>query len=150
MLMALKAIKINNKPIIDGVGLQFHINYGTKTGDTPENASGNIEYAIRKMASTGLLVHIAELDVSIASKNDGSTLDQRKSGQNYRYFYVPQMYRRVVPDWQRWGITLWNVGDNDSWLGTTAAPTVFAGAEYTKKYTYERFYDGLKDAITIP
>lgn len=150
MVMALKAIKINNKSIIDGVGLQFHMNYATKTSDTPENGTGNIEYAVRKMASTGLLVHIAELDISIKDKGDGLTLDERKGAQYYRYYFVPQMYRIAVPDIQRWGITLWNVGDNDSWLGTIGAATVFEGADYTKKYTYERFYEGVKNEITIP
>lgn len=160
MVNTLKNIYEGGKPIIDGVGLQFHMNYATKTDDSPANASGNIEYAIRKMKETGLLVHISELDVSRAKKvingsiNNDTTIEQeRKDGQYYRYYFVPQMYRAVVPDNQRWGITLWNLGDSDSWLRNPSTnngyATLYNPTSYTKKYTYERFYDGLKNAITV-
>lgn len=155
----LKTITEGGKPIIDGVGLQFHIHYATKTQDVPEHASGNIEYAIRKMKETGLKVHISELDVSRAKRiingsidNDTTTENERKGGQYYRYYFVPQIYRSIVPVNQRWGITLWNVGDSDSWLKNPANngyATLYNESTYTKKYTYERFYDGLKSAITI-
>ncbi|TKB96921.1 endo-1,4-beta-xylanase [Pedobacter cryophilus] len=160
MVNYLKNITEGGKPIIDGVGLQFHMNYATKTDDTPANASGNIEYAIRKMKETGLKVHISELDISRAKKeingsinNDLTTEQQRKDGQYFRYYYVPQMYRAIVPANQRWGITLWNVGDSDSWLRNPSTnngyATLYNPTFYTKKYTYERFYDGLKNAITV-
>ncbi|QEK51714.1 endo-1,4-beta-xylanase [Pedobacter aquae] len=138
----LKTKTEGGKPIIDGVGLQFHMNYTTKTKDIAENANGNIEYAIRKMKETGLKVHISELDVSIAKReingsinNDTTTESERKGAQYYRYYFVPQAYRSIVPDNQRWGITLWNVGDSDSWLNkveNNGFATLYNQSSYTK------------------
>lgn len=137
---------IGGQHIIDGVGLQMHTNYARKTDDTDSQAS--IEYAITKMKQTGLKVHIAELDISVKDRNDGTTAADRVGAQQYRYFYIPQQYRNIVPANQRWGITLWNIGDADSSLGTDAAATLY-NIDYSRKYSYQRFYEGLNQAITI-
>ncbi|WP_091176359.1 endo-1,4-beta-xylanase [Mucilaginibacter sp. P25] len=137
---------IGGQHIIDGVGLQMHTNYARLTDDT--GTQGNIEYAIEKMQQTGLKVHISELDISVTNRNDGTTQADREAAQQYRYFYIAQKYRYIVPASQRWGITLWNIGDADSSLGVGAAATLY-NIDYSRKYAYQRFYEGLNQAISI-
>ena len=133
MVNTLKLLTYNNKPIIDGVGLQMHTsNTRTVTGNT-----NSIYYAINKMSATGLLVHISELDIKL---NGGTVADQ-----DYRWYQIPKLYRTLVPSARRWGITLWNIGDSDNWQGTAAAATLYAATTYAKKSAYVNFYKGLNE-----
>lgn len=130
MVNTLKAITYNNKPIIDGVGLQMHTsNTRTVYGDN------SIYYGINKMSQTGLLVHISELDVKL---NGGTVADQ-----DYRWNIIPKIFIETVPSARRWGITMWNIGDSDNWQGTAAAATLYAANTYAKKSAYTNFYNGL-------
>ncbi|RZK60420.1 MAG: hypothetical protein EOO91_01440 [Pedobacter sp.] len=133
LVNTLKVITSNNKPIIDGVGLQMHTsNTRTVTGNT-----NSIYYGISKMSATGLLVHISELDIKL---NGGTVADQ-----DYRWYNIPKIYRDLVPSARRWGITLWNIGDSDNWQGTAAAATLYAPTTYAKKSAYTNFYKGLNE-----
>nr|WP_294897888.1 endo-1,4-beta-xylanase [uncultured Pedobacter sp.] len=141
MVNDLKVIKVNNKPIIDGVGLQMH----TFAKRTVTGSDNSIDYAITKMAATGLLVHISELDIRMNNYDnvdDGGT----EGDQKYRWFKIPQIYRARVPSSQRWGITLWNIGDADSWRISSQKATLY-DVNYNKKSVYQRFYEGLNQAI---
>ncbi|CAF1508814.1 unnamed protein product, partial [Didymodactylos carnosus] len=147
MLMGLKQVMVDGHPVIDGVGLQMHINYDT--------SNTHIELGLRKMASTGLMVHIAELDISINREGvplSQTIIDQRAVLQEQKYRDVAMIYRRVVPKEQRWGITLWNVGDKDSWLAKDAKgqqinyPCLY-DINYVKKSAFHSFYAGLNVAF---
>jgi endo-1,4-beta-xylanase len=133
MVNSLKVLTYNNKPIIDGVGLQMH----TSGLRTVNGNSSSIFYAINKMSETGLLVHISELDINLGG---GTTGDQ-----DYRWYNIPKIYRQLVPSARRWGITLWNIGDSDNWQGTSAAATLYAPGSYAKKSAYVNFYRGLNE-----
>jgi endo-1,4-beta-xylanase len=133
MVNSLKAITANNKPIIDGVGLQMH----TSALRTVSGNANSITYAIDKMSQTDLLVHISELDINLGG---GTTGDQ-----DYRWYNIPKIYRQLVPSARRWGITLWNIGDSDNWQGTAAAATLYAPTTYAKKSAYVNFYRGLNE-----
>lgn len=143
IVMALKQITFNGKPIIDGIGMQFHININTSLA--------NIKNALIKMKSTGLLIHIAELDISLNKPGlpfSAAALDAQKQ----KYKDVAMLYRKYVPANQRWGITLWNVGDKDSWLTYTSNTQVDAAClfdlDYGQKPAFFQFYDGLN--LDIP
>jgi endo-1,4-beta-xylanase len=138
LVMALKEIKVNGKPIIDGVGMQFHINVNTSIA--------NVKAALIKMKSTGLLVHMSELDLSLNKPGlpfSAAVLDIQKQ----KYKDVAMLYRKYVPANQRWGITLWNVGDADSWTtysgGTQVDGACLFDLNYAKKSAFFTFYDGL-------
>ena len=133
MVNTLKLITYNNKPIIDGVGLQMH----TSNTRTVYGATNTIFYGINKMSETGLLVHISELDIKLS----GGTI----ADQDYRWNIIPKIYRQVVPSARRWGITMWNIGDSDNWQGTAAAATLYAPTTYAKKSAYTNFYKGLNE-----
>lgn len=142
MVMALKEIKVNGKPIIDGIGMQFHINVNTSVA--------NVRNALIKMKSTGLLIHISELDISL-NKPGLPFSEATLAVQKQKYKDIAMLYRKYVPEGQRWGITLWNVGDGDSWLNKKGAaqqdaPCLF-DMSYVRKPAFYFFYDGLQMGI---
>lgn len=94
---------------ISGIGMQFHMTY-TQT-------DANISAAITSAASTGLKVHISELDIRLnTNKTAGLVFTQQLAEQQAaRYNFVIKTYN-AIPAAQKFGITTWNVGDADSWI----------------------------------
>lgn len=142
-VMALKPLREGGDPIINGVGLQMHIRWNTPLA--------NVRAAIQKMKDTGLLVHISELDISLLSNGEtavpSSELTNRRNLQKTLYYNVARVYQEVVPVSQRWGITLWNIGDADSAWGLNAEATLF-DTSYAVKQTFWNFRDGLNLNVT--
>lgn len=125
---------------IHGVGLQMHININS--------SNAGIDNALTKLAATGLLIHVSEMDVRVNPSNANpftatqALLDQ----QAQKFRYVAEAYFRIVPAAQRFGITVWNLTDADSWIVTPArpeAPTLF-DAGYNKKTAFTEFIRGLQ------
>ena len=123
------------------LGLQMHIDI-----TTPDVG---IENALRKSAETGLLIHISELDISMNTKRTKTfvpTADELER-QFQKYKFVVAAYKRLVPTKQQFGITMWNVGDADSWIPgfceCSDFPSLF-DKTYTKKRVYQGFWDGFK------
>ena len=133
--------KRRNIPI-NGLGLQFHI------GVSQSEAS--LTQAIRQMVSSGLLVHISELDVLVSDWQKNPNLvysDALQQKQSDKYKFLAQQYKQLVPKAQQFGITTWNVTDADSWipaLGYTDWPLLF-DKDYLRKKAYYGFSDGLKN-----
>lgn len=102
-------LKQRNIPL-HGLGLQMHLN---RRSDTT-----GIATALREMAATGLSIHVSELDISMNPQNDPALQNltpalAQEQAQKYRY--VVRAYR-ALPKNQQYGITIWNVGDGDSWI----------------------------------
>ncbi|MFI5130306.1 MAG: endo-1,4-beta-xylanase [Chitinophagales bacterium] len=126
---------------ITGVGTQMHISINT--------AKAGIDAMFAKLASTGLKVRISELDIRVNPSNAGgftpsqSVLEQ----QAEMYRSVLQSYYSQVPAAQRYGVTVWGVSDNYSWIVTTQGnvdfPLLFDQA-YRKKPAYSGLWKGLK------
>ncbi len=137
-VMQLKTMTEGGDPIINGVGLQMHIRYNTPLS--------NIKAAIQKMKETGLYVHIAELDISLLGPSETTVpagdLTNRQNLQKSLYYNIAKAYQEIVPVGQRWGITLWNIGDADSAWGVNAAATIF-DTSYAKKQAFWNLRDGL-------
>ena len=125
---------------IHGVGLQMHISINTN--------NAGIDNAFQKLAATGLLIHVSEMDVRMNPGNTTgftatSTLHDQ---QAQKYKYVAQSYFQYVPAAQRFGITVWNLTDADSWIvlsGKEDFPTLF-NSGYQKKAAFSGFVQGLK------
>ena len=99
--------KSRNIPI-NGLGFQMHINYLT--------AKSQMQDAITKAVGTGLLIHISELDIRMNPNNDISSFTtERATAQQLKYKEVVSMYN-AIPLANKFGITLWGVKDDDSWL----------------------------------
>jgi endo-1,4-beta-xylanase len=126
--------------LIHGVGLQMHININT--------ANAGIDNAFQKLVATGLLIHVSEMDVRINPSNASpfsatqALLDQ----QAQKFRYVAESYFRNVPVAQRYGITVWNLTDADSWIvigGHVDFPCLF-NAGYNKKTAFDQLILGLQ------
>ncbi len=66
--------------------------------------------------------------------------------QAQEYKYVAQSYFQNVPSAQRFGITMWNLTDADSWIvlsGNVDFPTLF-NSSYQKKPAFSALLQGLK------
>ncbi|MCL1943876.1 MAG: endo-1,4-beta-xylanase [Candidatus Azobacteroides sp.] len=131
---------------VDGIATQLHlnINWSDTTG---------IKTMFQKLAATGKLIKVSELDVAISSDSNGSsspanpvspTLDQFAS-QAELYRYVADIYTKIIPANQRYSITVWSVSDNENeheyWLKNDA-PCLW-NADYARKHAYKGFADGL-------
>lgn len=147
LIALVKRLKAAGVPI-HGVGLQFHMNYQVPTT--------GIDNAIGKMAQLGLLVKITELDISV---NLGDQANPETANfvltptmlpqQAAKYKYVAESYIRNVPEAQRYGITVWGVGDSDSWLRNrlpyhTKDYPLLWDETYNKKQAYTGFLTGLQ------
>jgi endo-1,4-beta-xylanase len=126
---------------IHGLGLQFHIGIS--------QANAGIQDAIQQFAATGLQVHISELDILVSDWKKDPTLQYTEAMQQKhadKYKFVAETYKKLVPKNQQYGITIWNVGDADSWItkmGYTDWPLLF-DKDYNRKKSYYGFAEGLK------
>lgn len=135
---------------VHGYALQFHTNIYRPRQDLEES----LKLAVR----TGLKVAISELDVSVNLANPdapgrgsgvqglSSTTPEILQRQAETYRSIAHMYRRLVPPAQQHGITLWDVGDADSWLNRYRfeAGTVF-DRDYQPKPAFYGLLEGLSD-----
>lgn len=85
---------------IHGVGLQMHISINTN--------NAGIDNAFQKLAATGLLIHVSEMDVRInpSNANPFTPTSDLFFQQAEKYKYVVESYFRNVPAAQRYGITV--------------------------------------------
>jgi endo-1,4-beta-xylanase len=124
---------------IDGIGTQLHISR-TASYD-------GIDKMFQKLAATGLKIHVSELDVKI---NPGvvpgyilTPLEQNYQGQ--MYYYVVNSYLKNIPKAQQYGITVWGVSDNTSWLYNSGKefPLMY-NADFSRKQAYAAVAKALK------
>lgn len=128
---------------IDGLGLQMHINVQTK--------DEAILVAINLATKTGLKIHFSELDVAVNPKNNPDfifDLDS-KDAQVNKYVRLFEAYREIPVD-QQYGITFWNVGDQDSWLRgyfkrPKEYPLIF-DESYKRKSAYDILYQQMSQS----
>ncbi len=122
---------------IDGIGTQMHI--------SDPKAYGPIREMFEKLAATGLLIKISELDVK-ATPAGGTELSQINAEfQAAMYGYVIKTYLDVVPKEQRYGVTIWGIDDASSWLNTADRkffPLLWDDA-FGRKPAYHAVYDAL-------
>jgi endo-1,4-beta-xylanase len=126
---------------ISGVGIQLHIDINTY--------QDGITAALQRLAATGLMVHISELEVSVnPDSNPNITFtNDLKDAQGAKYQFVVQTYIGTVPIAQRYGITTRGVGDADAWLKKVDKrkdwPLLF-DRDYKKKPAYAAIMQGFK------
>lgn len=126
---------------IDGIGSQMHIGYSY-----PDITTINNNLSI--LVATGLLIHFSELDMSV--NRDlvlTSFTAERSNAQKEKYKSIALLYK-TIPSAQRYGITLWGVRDNDSWLRGWPVKTDYEwpllfDSNYGYKAAYIGFLEGL-------
>lgn len=127
---------------VDGIGTQMHVNI---------NASkAQIDNHFIKLAATGLLVHISELDIGVNTTNATSLVftEALETTQAEMYNYIITSYMRNVPKPQRYGVTIWGLLDNQSWRYKSGAdyPLLYNSAG-AKKKAYEAVLNALKSGL---
>ncbi len=80
---------------------------------------------MRDIASLGLKVHVAEVDISAAGAKAGGNQAEPRLGQIRALTELVEAYHDV-PAAQRYGFTFWGVRDSDSWLN---GPKEFNGSD---------------------
>ncbi|RZL50623.1 MAG: endo-1,4-beta-xylanase [Pedobacter sp.] len=125
---------------IDGIGLQMHTRYN--------QTDANLAAAINTAATTGLRVHISELDIALNPDNSQTLTYTTALGdlQAAKYKFIVQTYNSI-PRTQQFGLTTWNVTDADSWIPSTYSrpdwPLPFDNL-YQRKAAYQGILDGVK------
>lgn len=127
---------------VDGIGTQMHVTLGETTIE-------GIRAMLTKIAATGKLVKISELDMGIkvggvTVKTENVTSAQLQQMSDF-YQQIVKAYFEIVPAAQRYGITQWaatDSPDSSSWRG--GEPIGLWKLDYTRKPAYAGFADGLK------
>ncbi len=141
MIALVTGLKKRGIPI-SGIGMQMHIDINADTA--------GISAALKRLAATGLLVHVSELDIAVNPGNNPNIVftSALQLQQAALYQFVAESYRANVPAAQRYGITTWEFSDADSWIpsfyGRKDWPLPFDAA-YKKKPAYYGLMKGLKD-----
>jgi GH35 family endo-1,4-beta-xylanase len=127
---------------VDGIGTQMHLNVNRI--DT-----ASIKTMFQKLAATGKLIKVSELDIAISQESSPANPVQPTAEQYARqaelYRAVAELYTRYIPENQRYGITVWGVTDNEKeheyWLKNDT-PCLW-NADYARKHAYKGFANGL-------
>ena len=105
----------------------------------------SIDQMFQKLAATGLLVRVSELDVRTNAAAAGVQTAESLAQQAVMYKYVVGSYLRNVPAAQRGGITLWGLSDNYSWLyNNNVEHPLLYDKDYNRKPAYTAFLQALK------
>lgn len=125
---------------IDGIGDQFHYTVTTN--------KNQIRNGLNDMASTGLLIHISELDLRVnVNKSDNYVFtDLEQQIQSDAYQFIVESFEAIPQD-QKYAISTWGVTDKYTWLTGWWHPKEYPllfDANYNKKKAYEGFLKGLK------
>ncbi len=124
---------------IDGIGTQMHVSWNTSVA--------GIDAMFQKLAATGLLIRISELDVKVnpLSKQGFTLTPQFEGYQASMYEYIIRSYLKHIPPAQQHGITIWGVSDNLSWLYNNGRefPLLY-NEDFSKKAAYGGVLGALK------
>lgn len=119
---------------VDGIGTQMHVSLNT--------SRENIVDMFQKLAATGKLIKVSELDVRLGTASPSAA---QLADQADMYQFILDSYREHVPASQRYGVTIWNISDNEReheyWL-PNEAPNLW-DENYERKHAYKGVADGL-------
>ncbi|MDR1552123.1 MAG: endo-1,4-beta-xylanase [Prevotellaceae bacterium] len=126
---------------VDGIGTQTHAYIRNADASTIAEMKAGIDNMFIKLAATGKLVKVSELDIRVGSTTPSPDLLELQSEM---YRYVIESYLTNVPSAQQYGITLWGIsdGNNGSWLQDDA-PCV-----WDKNYNRKPAYMGVANGLT--
>ena len=139
VLRTMKDLKVNGTPI-DGIGTQLHIKK-----EFPEVFE--IYRMTKQIQDEGWLVYFSEIDISLnllGKTNIPTTHDLMQ--QKYLVKEIIRAFKQINPE-QQYGISFWNVGDQDSWIRYTFHRIDFP-CMFDDNYKAKPMYCGVKEALT--
>ncbi|MFI0428513.1 endo-1,4-beta-xylanase [Mariniflexile sp. HMF6888] len=124
----------NQGATVDGIGTQMHISLN--------NDKDKIVEMFQKLAASGKLIKISELDVRLGTN---APTNEQMAQQSEIYQFVIDKYKEIIPAIQQYGITIWGISDNEKehefWL-PDESPNLW-NANYQRKHAYKGVADGL-------
>ncbi len=136
---------------IDGIGTQMHVYYSTDPEAQARTEKGIVDM-FEKLAATGKLIRITELDMGIKETDNWqeagrktetvSIEESKKMGEFYKF--IIEKYFEIIPVDQQFGIGQWCITDapaDSSWKG--GEPVGLWNLDYQRKPTYGGFVEGL-------
>lgn len=128
---------------IDGIAVQLHVNY-ILNADAQTAQETAIAEMFAKLAETGKLIKVSELNIGVAETAGGAELapaalteEQHHAAADF-YKFVVGKYLETIPAAQQYGITKWSTSD------TAKSATGLWDANYGRKHTYAGFAAGLQ------
>ncbi|MCE3277868.1 MAG: endo,4-beta-xylanase [Bacteroidetes bacterium] len=125
---------------IDGIGMQMHVSI-----NSPYMSEINI--AAMRIQTSGYMVHYSEFDITIARSGKLWSMNKHLLNvQGTRIKDIVAGYRKLNSN-NRFGITMWGLSDEDSWLyekNDRDKPLLF-DTRYKIKPAYCGFLDGLNE-----
>ena len=128
---------------IDGIAVQLHVNY-ILNADAQAAQETAIAEMFAKLAETGKLIKVSELNIGVTETAGGAELapaavteEQHHAAADF-YKFVVGKYLETIPAAQQYGITKWSTSD------TAKSATGLWDANYGRKHTYAGFAAGLQ------
>ena len=135
------ATRFKNEGVpLHGIGDQFHYRVNTD--------KNTMKTGLNDMASTGLLIHISELDIVVntAQSESYEFTATEAAKQAATYQYIAEIFE-AIPAAQKFAITTWGVSDKNTWLTDywhrKEYPLLF-DQNYNEKQAYKGLLSGLK------
>lgn len=114
---------------IHGIGMQMHTGIHRNVND--------IRTAITTAASTGLLVHISELDIKVNNElAQGITFTEDLAQKQSYHYQMVSKFMKDIPEKQCFGITMWGVHDSSSWLHSNPDWPLLFDNDFERKPAY--------------
>ena len=136
---------------IDGIGTQTHISFQADP-DKQKKQEDLIKDSFKRMAATGKLVRVSELDMGYTDANGNKVTTDKMTEAMHKqmsdfYKFIVKAYFENVPAAQRYGICQWCITDapsNSGWR--PSEPVGLWKQDYSRKHTFAGFADGLSEA----
>jgi Beta-1,4-xylanase len=127
---------------IHGIGTQMHI--------ASVRSYTQVLAMFEKLAQTGLLVKVTELDVKVNELKAPTYTynDTDAELQAAMYQYIVDKYLTVVPKAQQYGLTIWGVQDGSSWLNETARGIFYHPLLWNDNLQRKTAYNAVYQALT--
>lgn len=122
------------KGLVDGMGMQSHL-----TMDHPDLA--NYKFALEKFGSTGLSIHLTELDIH---NNDPSEASMKALADRYAQLFNVVLEAKKTGKANVECITFWNLLDEESWLSGFRKETSYPLLFHKDCQPKEAYYSVLK------
>ena len=136
---------------IDGIGTQTHISFQADP-DKQKKQEDLIKDSFKRMAATGKLVRVSELDMGYTDANGNKVTTDKMTEAMHKqmsdfYKFIVKAYFENVPAAQRYGICQWCITDAPSSSGwRPSEPVGLWKQDYSRKHTFAGFADGLSEA----
>lgn len=136
---------------IDGIGTQTHISFQADAAKQKKQED-LIKDSFKRMAATGKLVRVSELDMGYTDANGNKVTTDKMTEAMHKqmsdfYKFIVKAYFENVPAAQRYGICQWCITDAPSSSGwRPSEPVGLWKQDYSRKHTFAGFADGLSEA----